>query len=292
MSGRGALDDAAGIHHRDLVGHFGDHAEIVGDQDDRHAGLLLQVAQQIEDLRLHGHVERGGRLVGDQQHRAQASAIAIITRWRMPPDSWCGYSSKPLRRRGCARGPARRSRGPAALRGGAPRSCARIASMIWSPMVKTGLRLVIGSWKIMAMRLPRMARISAGGREAQVAAVEQDAAGGDAAGLGTRRMIDSDSIGLAAAALADDAEGAAGGDGERDAVDRGGVWLRLDGSSDIIMDREHRATDGERARRAAFAGSCRLNGVGRTKQVVASLCASRAVRRRHRRRRNPRRGQP
>ena len=22
----------------------------------------------------------------------QASAIAIITRWRMPPESWCGYS--------------------------------------------------------------------------------------------------------------------------------------------------------------------------------------------------------
>ena len=21
----------------------------------------------------------------------QASAMAIITRWRMPPDSWCGY---------------------------------------------------------------------------------------------------------------------------------------------------------------------------------------------------------
>ena len=22
----------------------------------------------------------------------QASAMAIMTRWRMPPDSWCGYS--------------------------------------------------------------------------------------------------------------------------------------------------------------------------------------------------------
>ena len=30
---------------------------------------------------------------------SQASASAIITRWRMPPDSWCGYSS-----RRCARG--------------------------------------------------------------------------------------------------------------------------------------------------------------------------------------------
>ena len=29
----------------------------------------LQVADQVEDLRLHGHVERGGRLVGDEQLR-------------------------------------------------------------------------------------------------------------------------------------------------------------------------------------------------------------------------------
>ena len=32
----------------------------------------------------------------------------------------------------------------------------RTASAIWWPMVSTGLRLVIGSWKIIAMRLPRM----------------------------------------------------------------------------------------------------------------------------------------
>ena len=87
---RRALDDLAGIHHRDLVADFGDHAEIVGDQDDRRAARGLQLAHQIEDLRLQGDVERGGRLVGDQQPGSQASAIAIMTRWRMPPDSLCG----------------------------------------------------------------------------------------------------------------------------------------------------------------------------------------------------------
>ncbi len=30
----------------------------------------------------------------------------------------------------------------------------RIASRIWLPTVKTGFRLVIGSWKIMAISLP------------------------------------------------------------------------------------------------------------------------------------------
>ena len=34
------------------------------------------------------------------------------------------------------------------------------ASPIWSPMVKTGLRLVMGSWKIMAISPPRTLRIS------------------------------------------------------------------------------------------------------------------------------------
>jgi hypothetical protein len=38
-------------------------------------------------------------------------------------------------------------------------SCSRIISMIWSPIVKSGLRLVIGSWKIIAISRPRMARM-------------------------------------------------------------------------------------------------------------------------------------
>ena len=75
----------------DPVGDLGDHAEVVGDQHDRHAELALQLAQQVEDLRLDGDVERGRRLVGDQQRRGRTtSAMAIITRWRMPPENWCG----------------------------------------------------------------------------------------------------------------------------------------------------------------------------------------------------------
>jgi hypothetical protein len=50
----------------------------------------LESFSSFEDLRLHGDVERGGRLVGDQQSGSLASAMAIITRWRWPPESWCG----------------------------------------------------------------------------------------------------------------------------------------------------------------------------------------------------------
>ena len=49
--------------------HFGDHSHVVGDQDDRQAALLLQVAQQVQDLRLGGDIERRGGFVGDQHPR-------------------------------------------------------------------------------------------------------------------------------------------------------------------------------------------------------------------------------
>ena len=53
--------------------------------------VAADLAQQLEDLRLDGGVERRGRLVGDQQICGwPASAMAIITRWFMPPDSSCG----------------------------------------------------------------------------------------------------------------------------------------------------------------------------------------------------------
>jgi hypothetical protein len=38
------LDDAAGIHYRDARGHLGDDAEVVRDEQDRHAELALQRA--------------------------------------------------------------------------------------------------------------------------------------------------------------------------------------------------------------------------------------------------------
>jgi hypothetical protein len=63
----GLLDRLARVHHQHVVGDLGDHPEIMGDHDDRRAELPLQVADQVEDLGLHGDVERGGRLVGDQQ---------------------------------------------------------------------------------------------------------------------------------------------------------------------------------------------------------------------------------
>ena len=68
LTARG-FDNLAGVHHRHAVRHFRDHRQIVGNEQYRHATAFLQLTQQVEDLRLYRHVERGGRLVRDQQFR-------------------------------------------------------------------------------------------------------------------------------------------------------------------------------------------------------------------------------
>ena len=65
--GSAFLDDLAALHDVDALGHLADDAEVVGDEQHGHAHLALQLLQQLEDLRLDGHVERRRRLVGDQQ---------------------------------------------------------------------------------------------------------------------------------------------------------------------------------------------------------------------------------
>ncbi len=92
---------------------------------------------------------------------AQEMAMAPTMRWRMPPDIWCGYSPSRWLAAGiltALSSPPARSQ---ALRREAC-SCTRTPSAIWSPTVKRGLSEAIGSCRIMAMRLPRMCRISAG----------------------------------------------------------------------------------------------------------------------------------
>ena len=68
LLGRAHLHQLAPAQHGDAMGDLGDHAEIVGDE--QHAGALavLQLGDQLQDLGLGRDVERGGRLVGDQQH--------------------------------------------------------------------------------------------------------------------------------------------------------------------------------------------------------------------------------
>ncbi len=64
---RAGLDDVAGIRHPDAITGLGNHAEIVSDEEDCKVFRLTQIGEQLQNLRLYGHVEGGCRLVGNQQ---------------------------------------------------------------------------------------------------------------------------------------------------------------------------------------------------------------------------------
>jgi len=64
--------------------------EVVGDEQVRQPAPLLQIGEQVQDLRLDRHVERAHRLVEHEELRLDESARAIPTRCRCPPESSCG----------------------------------------------------------------------------------------------------------------------------------------------------------------------------------------------------------
>ena len=79
----GQLDDAAQVHHRDAIADVLDHAHVVGDEEVGQPELALEVLEQVEDLGLDRDVERGHRLVADDEVRLEdqragdADALAL-----------------------------------------------------------------------------------------------------------------------------------------------------------------------------------------------------------------------
>ena len=67
LPGGPGLHHRTAVHHHDPVDGVRDHRQIVADQDQSHAQFADQRPDEIEDLLLDGHVEGGGRLVGDEQ---------------------------------------------------------------------------------------------------------------------------------------------------------------------------------------------------------------------------------
>ena len=64
-----AFHDFAAVHHDDTIRHLGNHRQVMGDQNERSALLLHQLIHELEDLRLYGHIQGGGRLIGDDELR-------------------------------------------------------------------------------------------------------------------------------------------------------------------------------------------------------------------------------
>ena len=67
----GDLDQPAVEHDADAVGELGHQREVVGDEQDGEAEPRLEVEHLLQDLALHDDVERGRRLVHDDQLRIE-----------------------------------------------------------------------------------------------------------------------------------------------------------------------------------------------------------------------------
>jgi hypothetical protein len=81
---RNCFHQPALAHHRHAVGDLGDHAEIMGDEQDGCAVAVLQILEQAQDLRLGGNVEPVVVSSAMISAGSSAKAMAIITRWRCP----------------------------------------------------------------------------------------------------------------------------------------------------------------------------------------------------------------
>ena len=146
--------------------------------------------------------------------------MAIITRWRMPPDSWCGYWSSRLSGSVMPTSVSSSIARARAVASSMPRWMVS-GSMICSPILSTGLSEVIGSWKIMAISRPRMRRISSSESFSSSRPSKRIDALGDARRARRQQAHDGERRHrLAGARLADDRHHLAGVDRVAQALDR------------------------------------------------------------------------
>ena len=87
---RQLLDHRAMLHDEQPFAEMRDHRQVMADEDVGEPVLGAQRFEQVQDLRLHRCVERRGRLVEQDDRGRRISARAMATRWRCPPESWCG----------------------------------------------------------------------------------------------------------------------------------------------------------------------------------------------------------
>ena len=191
----------------------------MGDEHHRHVPLLLEALEQVEDLGLHGHVERGRGLVGDQElgaarqrdgdDHALPHAAGQLVRVLLQPAGGLGHADRSQQLDGRA------------------------------------IRFLLADVEVVAQRLGDLAtdldhRVQRGHRvlkhhsdlgspvRAHVAVVEADEvdavedhpAGADRVALGQQPHDRAGQHGLARARLTDDADRAAPSQGERHLVDR------------------------------------------------------------------------
>ena len=95
---RPRLHHLSEVHHRHRIAHVPDHPQVVGDEQIRHPVLLLDVLEEVQDLRLHGDVEGGDRLVGHHQFRGEGDRAGDPDPLTLPAGELVGIFPARLRR--------------------------------------------------------------------------------------------------------------------------------------------------------------------------------------------------
>ena len=86
----GNLHQAPQVHHAHGIADITDHAQIVRDEEIRQAQALLKVAQQVQNLRLHGDIEGGDGFIGHYQPRFGGKSARDPDTLPLPPLKACG----------------------------------------------------------------------------------------------------------------------------------------------------------------------------------------------------------
>lgn len=247
------LDESAAVEDVDLVAQPGDDAEVVGDHDQGRAGLLDELAQQGEDLGLDRHVERRGRLVGDEQpglagqghgdERALTHAAGELV--RVVLESTVGVGDAHLLEH-----VARVGRGLLAGHALVPLEHLGDLSADGDDGVEGGERVLEDHADVTAATLAHLLV----GEGEQVGAVEVDRAGHLVAAGGQQAHDRERGHRLAAAGLADQADGLPGLDVEAHPVDGG------EGGLPLPAEGHRQVAHGQQGSAGARAGAARRGG--------------------------------
>ena len=84
----GLLNNLAAVKYDDAIGYIGNNTQVMSYYHDAHSVFASQLLDQICAC-----IVTSRAVVGSSASRIcglQASAIAIMTLWRIPPDNWCG----------------------------------------------------------------------------------------------------------------------------------------------------------------------------------------------------------
>ena len=270
---RRLLDLAPGVHDHDALRGLGDHAEVVGDQDDRGAEALLELQHQVQDLGLDGDVERGRRLVGDQDlgvagerhrdHHPLAHAAGELVRILADAASRLG---DPHQLQHLGRAPERGRLREALVE----RQRLGDLAADGQHRVERGHRLLEDHRDLVAADPAHLGPA----QPEQVAALEADRAAREAAGRDRDQAQDRErGDALAAAALADHAQGLAAPQLERDAVDRLDHAVAGQEVGPEILDLEDRWPGPGRHMRLAMRGSRRSRSPSPNRLTASTVSA-------------------